>query len=130
MGVNVFTIEIDQQVALKANQVLIQLGYKMDKGVSNVQQRKNNLRDYLSSDDYGDNVDEYIAHAIQSHVTESSEDISFYKQFSKWQQVVNLDAEVGATLNAIEMLRGTQDVTEEEIMELIIKLQERLRPLR
>tara|TARA_R110000824_G_scaffold364676_1_gene553042 strand:- start:66 stop:632 length:567 start_codon:yes stop_codon:yes gene_type:complete len=43
------------------------------------------------------------------------EDISFYKQFSKWQQVVNLDSEVGATLNAIEMLRGTDDVSEEEM---------------
>ena len=43
------------------------------------------------------------------------EDISFYKQFSKWQQVVNLDSEVGATINAIEMLKGTGDVTPEEM---------------
>ena len=63
------------------------------------------------------------------------EDISFYKQFSKWQQVVSLDAEVGATLNAIEMLRGTQDVTEEEmsaalrrsLINLLIQLEPQLR---
>ena len=63
------------------------------------------------------------------------EDISFYKQFSKWQQVVNLDAEVGATLNAIEMLRGTGDVTEQEmsaalrrsLINLFIQLEPQLR---
>lgn len=43
------------------------------------------------------------------------EDISFHKQFSKWQQIVNLDSEVGETLNAIEMLRGTGQVSESEM---------------
>ena len=46
MGVNVYTIEIDRMVALKANQVLIRLGYKIDKRVSNEQQRKKILRNF------------------------------------------------------------------------------------
>ncbi|UCB45301.1 MAG: protein-L-isoaspartate O-methyltransferase [Spirochaetota bacterium] len=46
MGVTVFTIEIDQQVALEANKVLIQLGYKIDKRISNEQKRKENLSEF------------------------------------------------------------------------------------
>lgn len=46
MGVNVYTIEVDRNVALKANQVFIQLGYKIDKRVSNEQQRKKILREF------------------------------------------------------------------------------------
>ena len=63
------------------------------------------------------------------------EDISFYKQFSKWQQIVELDSEVGATINAIEMLKGTGDVSEHEmsaalrrsLINLFIQLEPQLR---
>ena len=43
------------------------------------------------------------------------EDISFHKQFSKWQQIVYLDGEVCNTLTAIEMLKGTGEVSVNEM---------------
>jgi len=46
MGVNVYTIEVDRTVALKANRILMKLGYKADKRVSNEQQRREILRDF------------------------------------------------------------------------------------
>lgn len=40
MGVNVFTIEIDENLAKWANRVLVQLGYKIDKSIRNEEKKK------------------------------------------------------------------------------------------
>lgn len=40
MGVKVFTIEIDRRIAEKANRILVDLGYKIDKQLKNNQRRK------------------------------------------------------------------------------------------
>ncbi len=53
MGVKVFTIEIDRQIAEKANRILVYLGYKIDKQLKNNQRRKecikrfNKIRTYF-----------------------------------------------------------------------------------
>jgi protein-L-isoaspartate(D-aspartate) O-methyltransferase len=44
MGVNVFTIEIDKYLAMWANRVLVQLGYKIDKTVQDEEEKKKILR--------------------------------------------------------------------------------------
>ncbi|MEW5817900.1 MAG: rRNA adenine N-6-methyltransferase family protein, partial [Spirochaetota bacterium] len=44
MGVKVFTIEIDKQTAEKANRILVNLGYKIDKQLKNKQRRKDGIK--------------------------------------------------------------------------------------
>ncbi len=44
MGVKVFTIEIDGQVAEKANRILVDLGYKIDERITNEQIKKECMR--------------------------------------------------------------------------------------
>ncbi len=46
MGVRVFTIEIDKYLANRANQVLVKLGYKIDKGIGDEVKRKQMMKRY------------------------------------------------------------------------------------
>jgi protein-L-isoaspartate(D-aspartate) O-methyltransferase len=46
MGVRVFTIEIDKHLANRANQILVQLGYKIDKGIVDEYKRKQMMKRY------------------------------------------------------------------------------------
>jgi protein-L-isoaspartate(D-aspartate) O-methyltransferase len=46
MGVRVFTIEIDKYLANRANQILVQLGFKIDKGIGDEYGRKKMMKRY------------------------------------------------------------------------------------
>ncbi|MGQ9616401.1 MAG: protein-L-isoaspartate O-methyltransferase family protein [Spirochaetota bacterium] len=46
MGVNVFTIEMDEYLAKWANRVLVQLGYKIDKSIRNEVKKKMILKSF------------------------------------------------------------------------------------